>query len=113
MNTICSRKPSETEFRNRRTAGQVRLSVSYPGVKVRLITSGRNQAKGKKKERIEKAIYAPSVGKFCIQHTSLLIKFITSQTIANNNNRSYKFRAYIILSSHIRRSMTTGLFASR
>jgi hypothetical protein len=113
MNTISSREPSENEFRNRRTVGQFRLSESHPRVKVRLITSSRNQAKGKKKERIEKAIYMTSAEKFCIHHTSLPIKSITSQTNAANSNRSYKFRAYITLSSHIRRCMTTGLFASR
>jgi hypothetical protein len=89
MNTISRRKTSETEFRNRRTAGHFRLFGSQPGAKVRLITSGRNQAKGKKKERIEKAIYVPHVGKFCIQHTILTIKSITSQTNAANSNRSY------------------------
>ena len=55
MNTISRRKPPETEFRNRRTTGQFRLSGSHPRLKARLITSGRNQAKGKKKREDRKS----------------------------------------------------------
>jgi hypothetical protein len=56
MNTTSGRKTSETEFRNRITTGQFRLPGSHPRIKVRLITSGRNQEKGKEKGKIEKAI---------------------------------------------------------